>query len=210
MVTFSREEISDIIIAVVVLTVLYAISVTRPMGWSKENLMLFIPISFVAVGLGFILHELGHKFVAQHFGFKSEFRKWNSGLILGIISSLSGYMIFAPGAVYFGSYGRMVTDEENGKISIAGPLVNILLAILFLSITMFMRNFVSMNNNVSYILLLTAYLAFRVNSYLAVFNLIPIPPLDGSKVITWNLPIFLITFVIAALLTYLSYVMPFM
>lgn len=69
MVTFSREEIKDIIISVVVLTLLYAILITRPMGWSMDSLLLFIPISFVSVGLGFILHELGHKVVAQRFGF---------------------------------------------------------------------------------------------------------------------------------------------
>ena len=209
MVSFTKEETKDIIIALVVLTFLYAISVTRPMGWTRESLMLFIPISFVAVGLGFILHEMGHKVVAQHFGFFSEFRKWNYGLILGFLTSVAGFMFFAPGAVYFGSYGRMVTVEENGKISIAGPLVNILLAMFFLSLTLFLKTFVNMNTSwLSYILLLTAYLGFHVNSFLAVFNMIPIPPLDGSKVIQWNLPIFLITFVIAALLTYISYTMP--
>lgn len=121
MITFSREEIRDITIAVIALTVLYSLSVTRPFGWSVDSLLLFLPISFIAVGLGFILHELGHKVVAQRFGFFSEFRKWNYGLILGLLTVPLGFMIFAPGAVYFGSYGRMVTDEENGKISIAGP-----------------------------------------------------------------------------------------
>lgn len=208
MVTFSREEIKDIIISVVVLTLLYAILITRPMGWSMDSLLLFIPISFVSVGLGFILHELGHKVVAQRFGFFSEFRRWDYGLILGFLTVFAGFMFFAPGAVYFGSYGRMVTDEENGKISIAGPLVNMVLALIFLGLTFTLRQFVmAANSDILYILLLTCVFGFNVNSYLALFNLLPIPPLDGSKVVVWNIPIYIVTIAVAGLLTYLSYVL---
>ncbi|MBE6486320.1 MAG: site-2 protease family protein [Methanosphaera stadtmanae] len=206
MITFSREEIRDIIIAVIALTILYSLSVTRPFGWSLDSLMLFLPISFIAVGLGFILHELGHKVVAQRFGFFSEFRRWDYGLILGLLSIPLGFMIFAPGAVYFGSYGRMVTDEENGKISIAGPIVNIILAIIALFLTLSLRSHLTLENaGMMYIVLLTLVLAFNVNSFLALFNLLPIPPLDGSKVIRWNLPIYLITIAVAGILTYMSY-----
>lgn len=206
MITFSREEIRDITIAVIALTVLYSLSVTRPFGWSVDSLLLFFPISFIAVGLGFILHELGHKVVAQRFGFFSEFRKWNYGLILGLLTVPLGFMIFAPGAVYFGSYGRMVTDEENGKISIAGPVVNIVLALIALFLTLSLRSYLTMENaGMMYIVLLTLVLTFNVNSFLALFNLLPIPPLDGSKVIQWNLPIYIITIAVAGILTYMSY-----
>lgn len=206
MITFSREEIRDITIAVIALTVLYSLSVTRPFGWSVDSLLLFLPISFIAVGLGFILHELGHKVVAQRFGFFSEFRKWNYGLILGLLTVPLGFMIFAPGAVYFGSYGRMVTDEENGKISIAGPIVNIVLALIALFLTLSLKSYLTMENaGMMYIVLLTLVLTFNVNSFLALFNLLPIPPLDGSKVIQWNLPIYIITIAVAGILTYMSY-----
>ena len=206
MITFSREEIRDITIAVIALTVLYSLSVTRPFGWSVDSLLLFLPISFIAVGLGFILHELGHKVVAQRFGFFSEFRKWNYGLILGLLTVPLGFMIFAPGAVYFGSYGRMVTDEENGKISIAGPIVNIVLALIALFLTLSLRSYLTMENaGMMYIVLLTLVFTFNVNSFLALFNLLPIPPLDGSKVIQWNLPIYIITIAVAGILTYMSY-----
>ena len=188
------------------MTVLYSLSVTRPFGWSVDSLLLFLPISFIAVGLGFILHELGHKVVAQRFGFFSEFRKWNYGLILGLLTVPLGFMIFAPGAVYFGSYGRMVTDEENGKISIAGPIVNIVLALIALFLTLSLRSYLTMENaGMMYIVLLTLVLTFNVNSFLALFNLLPIPPLDGSKVIQWNLPIYIITIAVAGILTYMSY-----
>lgn len=206
MITFSREEIRDMIIAVVALSILYSLMITRPFGWSMDSLLLFIPISFIAVGLGFILHELGHKIVAQRFGFFSEFRRWDYGLILGFLTVPLGFMFFAPGAVYFGSYGRMVTDEENGKISIAGPVVNIVLAIIALLLTLSVRPFLSMENaGVMYIVLLTLVLTFNVNSFLALFNLLPIPPLDGSKVIQWNIPIYVLALAVSGILTYISY-----
>ncbi len=206
MITFSREEIRDIIIAVTALSILYALSITRPFGWTMDSLALFIPISFIAVGIGFILHELGHKVVAQRFGFYSEFRRWDYGLILGLLTVPLGFMIFAPGAVYFGSYGRMVTPEENGKISIAGPIVNIILAIVALLLTLSIRPYLSMENaGMMYIVLITLVLTFNVNSFLALFNLLPIPPLDGSKVVQWNLPIYLLALAVSGLLTYISY-----
>ena len=209
MITFSREEIRDIIIAVIALTIFYSLSITRSVGWSLDILILFLPISFVAVGIGFILHELGHKFVAQHFGFMSEFRKWTYGLILGLLTVPLGFLFFAPGAVYFGSYGRMVTNEENGKISIAGPIVNIILALIFLALLMFIRPYMATNAGTMYIISLTLVLGFNVNSYLALFNLLPVPPLDGSKVIQWNIIVYIITIAIAGLLTYMSYTINF-
>jgi Zn-dependent protease len=211
MITFSREEIRDIIIAVIALTVLYSLSITQPIGWSIENLTFFLPISFVAVGLGFILHELGHKVVAQRFGFLSEFRRWDYGLILGLLTVPLGFMFFAPGAVYFGYYGRMVTVEEEGKISLAGPVVNIILALIFLASILFIRPSLSLSNaGTMYIVLLTLVLGFNVNSYLALFNLLPIPPLDGSKIVQWNLPIYLLALAFSGLLTYMSYTISFL
>jgi Zn-dependent protease len=61
-----------------------------------------------------------------------------------------------------------------------------------------------------YIVLLTLVLGFNVNSYLALFNLLPIPPLDGSKIVQWNLPIYLLALAFSGLLTYMSYTISFL
>jgi Zn-dependent protease len=42
---------------------------------------------------------------------------------------------------------------------------------------------------------------YSVNSFLAVFNLLPIGNLDGSKVLTWNVGIWIATIAVAAILT---------
>ena len=80
---------------------------------------------FGLVALSFIGHELGHKIVAQKFGMWSEYRMFPMGLALSLVMSLVGFLIAAPGAVMI--RGNGITNEENGRISIAGPAVNMVL-----------------------------------------------------------------------------------
>ncbi|MDO5826532.1 MAG: site-2 protease family protein, partial [Methanosphaera sp.] len=61
------------------------------------------------------------------------------------------------------------------------------------------------NIDVMVYLYFLSQVGFSVNSFLALFNLLPIPPLDGSKVIRWNLPLWLITIVISGILTFSTY-----
>ena len=80
---FSRIEIRDLLLAFVVLTFAFAIAFLIPYGgsvlsvnWSQFPTSLLI--SSLAVGTGFIMHELGHKFTANRFGAWAEFRAWPS------------------------------------------------------------------------------------------------------------------------------------
>ena len=169
--TFSNREIKEIIIALVVLSVVFAY---------PEFLFnpIFILVSFLAIGLGFVGHELMHKFVAQHYGYWSEFRLWEQGLILAVLFAFisNGSLIFAaPGAVVFGQrfFFQKYTREKIGKIGIAGVVFNLAIVYLLLPVYFFIPNYL-----IAFIII--------VNSWLAIFNLIPIPPLDGAKVMKWN------------------------
>ena len=204
---FSKQEKIDLSISIIVLTLIISFMHSGP-NITVDKLLLFIPIAFVTVGLGFILHELGHKFVAQKYGFYAEFRRSDKGLMLGIVTALMGFLFFAPGAVMIGSPTGIISEEENGKISIAGPIVNIILALIFLGIQISIQPLVNLSNinPMVYILYSISVIGFNINSFLALFNLLPIPPLDGSKVISWNLPIWLISIVISGLLTLSAYI----
>jgi Zn-dependent protease len=114
--------------------------------------------------------------VAIKYGFYAEYRMWPEGLILALITAYFGFVFAAPGAVYI--HGQHITREENGKISLAGPVVNLILAILFLGVA---YAFSSVD-----LLKYLGFLGFTVNSFLALFNLIPFSVLDGAKVIRWN------------------------
>lgn len=202
MLQFSKTETKDLSIAIIVITLLFAYLYSN----GTFGMMIYlIPISLVTIGLSFILHELGHKYVAQKYGFFAEFRKWNTGLLIAIITGLFGFIFLAPGAVYIGSYTGIITDEENGKISIAGPIVNIILAVMFLLIEISLKPFFLLSSPLSTYLMITAMIGFHINSFLALFNLLPIPMLDGSKVMKWNLPLWIVSIVVAGLLTYASY-----
>ena len=131
MVNFTAREVRDIIISMLFIAVIFAFI------FSQSNInafILLIPSLLIAVGLGFILHELAHKFVAIRYGFYAEFRIWFEGLIFGVITAIIIKLAFvAPGAVYI--HGNNISREQNGKISLAGPLVNIVLALIFLGLT---------------------------------------------------------------------------
>ena len=134
--------------------------------------MFFIVALFTA-GLGFLLHELSHKFVAQHYGCTAEFRAWDQYLYLAVgLAVVVGFIFAAPGAVMISG---MVTRKENGIISIAGPLTNYLLALIFLVLALLFPAG-----------RLVFTIGLSINIWLGLFNLIPFGPLDGAKVFHWN------------------------
>ena len=198
MIKFTSSEVRDLIIAFIVISLCFAIANA---GRNVNAILHLLPMIMVGVGAGFILHELGHKFVSMKYGYWAEFKLWPQGLIFALITSFFGFVFAAPGAVY--TYANYMTDEINGKISIAGPVVNIILAIIFLAICIAVYPS-AFHSQTSVLILNICALGFNINSFLAVFNLLPIGNLDGSKVLRWNIGIWLITIAIAGIMTYMS------
>ncbi len=150
-------------------------------GLSISGILSVLPISFIAVGLGFILHEVAHKLTAQHYGCWSEFRYDKRGLMWALLLSLLiGIVWAAPGATWFS--GR-VTKKENAIISLAGPGVNMTIAVIIIAMI-----FISPFRWLSIYLFWSGWII----SFLAVFNLLPIPPLDGSKIWKWNIGVYIL------------------
>ena len=190
---FTKKEIRDLIISFIVIalgfTILYS-------NGDYSHITLIFPIVMIGVGAGFIFHELGHKFSAMHYGYYAEYELWPTGLIIALVSSFFGFIFAAPGAVVI--YSQGMEEKTNGLISIAGPLVNIALGLIFFLILGSLGDFVY--TEAGAIVYLICVLGTRINFFLAAFNLLPIPPLDGSKVLSWSVPIWLVTFAIAAIL----------
>jgi len=194
MVKFTSREIRDIIISMLVIAGVFAYIFTIYRGYDIITFLNVIPITLIAVGFGFVFHELAHKFVAIKYGFFAEYKVWPGGLILAIVTALFGFVFAAPGAVYI--HGEHITREENGKISIAGPLTNIILAFLFVGL-----EFISPPSSIFSEI---GVLGFTVNSFLALFNLIPFSILDGAKVFKWNPIIWALTASITFLMVLFS------
>ena len=198
---FTTSEIRDLIIAFVVISLSFAIVNG---GRDPSAVLTILPIVIVGVGAGFILHELGHKFVSMKYGYWAEFKLWPQGLIFALISSFLGFVFAAPGAVY--TYANYMTDEINGKISIAGPIVNIVLALIFLAICIVIYPS-AFTSETSVLIFVICSVGYSIKSFLAAFNLIPIGNLDGSKVLTWNAGIWVATIAVAGIMTLMSMTM---
>ena len=183
---FSKEEIGHLLISILVLS--FAFSIAR----SSENYLYFyrfFPISFLAIVTAFACHEIAHKYMGMKYGYPSEYRMFPQGLLFALLFSFFGFVFAAPGAVHI--FG-MPSREEGGKIAASGPITNIMLAATFLTIS----NFAIRDIAISLAL---------INSFLAFFNLLPLPPLDGRKIFAWDIRIWIAMLVISLAMLILTF-----
>jgi Zn-dependent protease len=193
---FSRRELVDLSLAILVLTVSFSFSISRNnFFWGINDLgdlLVSFPIAFFGIISAFFVHELSHKFMAQKFGLWSEFRTFPKGLLLSLVLSLVTPIIFAaPGAVMFRGNSRLY---ERGRIASAGPTANIIIASVTLPLYLFIFFEQDFWSRIIGMICL-------VNSLLATFNLLPFGPLDGMKVLRWNGIFWSLLFIVAILVT---------
>ena len=186
---FSGVEVLHLLASVVVLTVAFSLILSRasgdfgPQAINVAALLRALPYAALTVVPAFILHELAHKVVAQRRDMFAEFRANFYGLVGGLIlTELSGLLFAIPGAVVI--YGA-ADKRDAGVISIVGPGVNLVLGYGAMVLhVLFPRaaHGVVANAGVGSIFELVALM----NAILAAFNMLPVPPLDGSKVWKWS------------------------
>lgn len=180
----SFHELRDLGIA---LTVLILVG----LAWLRF-FQFFYPQIFLIVLAGvipaFLLHEFAHKITAQKYGAWAEFRLDPFGLMITALSIILPIKIIAPGAVVI--FGHNLTMEHIGRISLAGPLTNLILALIFISLPI-------QNPIFSFIIIF--------NLIIAVFNLLPFSVLDGRKIFIWNKLVWAIIFALTVFL-YITYV----
>jgi Zn-dependent protease len=142
------------------------------------QLILAFFFALVGVSLGFVLHEMGHRSVARRFDYFAQYSMWPGVVMLAIACSFFGFVFATLGAVVIhpriGPQQRAtLTRRRLGLISIAGPTMNICLAVVFMVFnTLYPATVFS--------------LGAWINTWFAVFNLIPLGPLDGAKIIAWD------------------------
>jgi len=196
----TRREEADLFIAWLAISLSFAIIKIAPYGIMGPLLhvtlidaLIYLGIALLTVGIGFILHEMAHKFTAIRYGYWAEFRKDNSMLLVAVaLASLVGFVFAAPGATVIytnANDGRGLSREENGKISAAGPVVNLLLCILFAALLVAAGGLSSLNGN---LLAQIGLAGIQINAMIAAFNMLPLSILDGNKVFSWNIPVFFI------------------
>jgi Zn-dependent protease len=149
------------------------------------------PLAFALVVIpllfSVIIHEVAHGWVAYRMGDPTA--KWSGRLTLNPLSHLdpigtlmlflAGFGWAKPVPVNFNN----LSDKRKGLlfVSSAGVLANILLAFFAL---LFIRLFSASSSGIAAILVYkVCTVVAHINITLAALNLIPIPPLDGSKIL---------------------------
>ncbi len=189
------HELQEILIADLVLILAFDLTIIGGIaniraGW--PIFLYFLPIAAVGVSFSFVLHELMHKFVAQRFGAVAAFMRSQMGTLITIITAMFGFLIGIPGATVI--YTNAFTRREEGLVSLAGPLTNFIVFLVFFCVGIllypnFIANITStlgpyyLNN--SYLQNVINFTLF-ISILLAFFNMLPIFPLDGSKILRWN------------------------
>jgi Zn-dependent protease len=155
--------------------------------------------SLVVLLFSVMTHELAHGYVAYSLGDPTA--KYEGRLTLNPLKHLDWFgsiilplLLFVAGSPILFGWAKPVPvnpynfrDKKFGeiKVSLAGPASNFSLAIVFGLILRFIpQSFISANPGI----LIALSFIVAINIWLAIFNLIPVPPLDGSWILFSFLP----------------------
>jgi len=169
-------EIISLAIITLVLGYIFADYLSGPrLPWAKPGKR-WKDIRFAAliIAPAVIVHELFHKFVGMSFGFPAIVKVFWGGLGLALALKLlsSPLLIIAPAYVV---YPAIATPFQSMLIAFAGPFANLL---MWIGATLWLK-YGKIRRKTALILALTR----KINLFLLVFNMIPVPPLDGFHVV---------------------------
>jgi Zn-dependent protease len=206
-VSTSPTEILHILIAFAVLTLDIAIVEAGLLGqvsfggFDPGAVEAGLAFGAAAAFTGFLAHELAHKVSAERRGFWAEFRMSPVGLLFSLVTAVFGFLFAAPGATVIGGMG---SAPEWGKTSLAGPALNLVEGTAFAGAGLAL-NAVPGHFAAATFLVLLAF----VNGWFATFNMLPLGPLDGHKVLRWSTPVWASVFAVAAAFTALLFAIQF-
>jgi Zn-dependent protease len=163
------SEILNIFIMTVAVAFIFRRSLRLDQHFSIAKSMVY---AGVLTAPAIILHEFGHKFVAMGFGMGATFEIPIFWLGLGVVLALvnAPFMFFIPAYINVVGQG---TPIQSALISIAGPAVNLLLYLVALLIIK------SSGSKLSHNTYMFWTFTKKINGFLFLFNMIPIPPFDG-------------------------------
>lgn len=185
--TVENEVVSWIIGLIAVIIAWMGINIFYPRNWGSWETW-----SLIGIVSAFLIHELAHRLIAAKGGFRSRFVISPPWLLVTIISGFLPIKIIAPGYVEVGAFSPVTPLSFKWLLySVAGgPASNIVLAIITLPLAKIVPGLLAVST---------------INAYVAFFNLLPIPPLDGSKIFSTTKSLWALLFIISAALLAISY-----
>ena len=167
---------------------------------SNPGMLFSLLVSVPGVLIAITFHEFAHAFVADRLGDDTARREGRLSLnpfdhldpIGTVLLLFAGFGWGKPVHVNPSNYTRKMSMEKGeALVSIAGPVMNFLLAIIFAILYYGIYKFVGVSflmSTMGGIIMSLISATVSINVGLGLFNLIPLPPLDGSKVIKPFLP----------------------
>ena len=161
-----------------------------------------IAVWILPVVFAITVHETAHGWVAKKYGDRTADRLGRLTInpikhidLLGTIV-IPGLLLLTGTGFIFGWAKPVPVDARNFKnprhdmaiVALAGPISNILMAIAWALLARIGITIGASAENVSLPLIYTGIAGISINLVLALINLLPIPPLDGSRVLTGILP----------------------
>jgi Zn-dependent protease len=119
-------------------------------------------------------------------------------LMIPILVAFVGFLILAPGAVWHRGY---LSQRQLGLVALAGPVTNMVLALVFLLIIVATASFIQASAAFSFWWLLL-FNGYYINAWLGLFKMIPVDPFDGGKIWRWNKVVFGVTAVVGVLIVF--------
>jgi len=167
------------------------------MGNGFDDIILRLATMMPAFLLGIVCHEAAHAYAAMKFGDNTAYHQGRLSLNPAVHYDPIGTVVFpligvAIGGVMFGWAKPVPVDARYFKnirqgifwVSFAGPLANIALAILSAFFLAVMIVWVPQDMYLYDSFFMMLRWSVMINIILAVFNLLPFPPLDGSKMVS--------------------------
>lgn len=165
--------------------------------FSREGLISFLYF-LPALLISLSIHEFAHSFIAYKLGDKSQ--KALGRMTLNPLAHIDLWGFVCIALFGFGWGKPVIVDDRNFKnrsrdnmlVALAGPMSNILLSIVFTIILkiLMITGVVDLAVSTTSGNLLTNMLVLSIqfNVIFGIFNMLPIPPFDGSKVLFYFLP----------------------
>lgn len=161
-----------------------------------NQLLYYLTILPVPIILAITLHEVSHGLVARHFGDKTAEMQGRLTLnplkhIDPIGTVLVPAVLLATSGLLFGWARPVPVDPRNFQqprqhmaiVAAAGPLSNLVMA-LFWTLLLALAIGLFNGSGLAHPLALMADVGIKINLILMVLNLLPVPPLDGGRVVT--------------------------
>lgn len=178
---FTKSEITGMVFSIIIIAFIisfkdWGTNVFNP----RVGLYNFFN-SILIVALAFLVHDAGQRILGFFIGFRIEYQTWTYGLVfalfLAFVSNGNLWLIIPGGFIVhhmpghrLGFFRYDINTWGLAMIALAGPLSIILLTVFLKVLSVFaMPNMLLQN-------------AIFFNALYAMFIMIPIPPLDGSKI----------------------------